>query len=185
LGLITDAIKVYEWTFQRAGSNPVFMWGHSLGTAISTSAVNKLCVRGEWPRGLILESPFNNLTEILTHHPFSKIFRWLPWFEWFLVDPPIRAGLVFNTDESIKEVKCPVLILHAKDDHIIPFDLAVKLRDGAKAEGVDVSFIEFDHPHNYGHKYICNAPELPDIIYEFVNKALSNVPSDTVSMSNV
>jgi len=176
LGMITDAMKIYEWTLSKAGSNPIFMWGHSLGTAISTAAVGRLCSNGECPFGLVLESPFNNLTEILKHHPLSNLFRLWPWYEWFLVNPPIRYGLVLNTDERIKEVKCPVLILHAKDDRIIPFHLAVKLRDVAKQAGVDVSFIDFDHPLNYGHKYICNAPELPDVIYEFVERAVANVP---------
>lgn len=61
-------------------------------------------------------------------------------------------------------VDCPVLILHAEDDHIIPLQLARKLRDSALASKRDVMLKEFDSSRNFRHKFIYLAHELPRIL---------------------
>ncbi len=88
----------------------------------------------------------------------------MPFFEQLMVKPCLDQGLRMDADETITGVPCPLLILHAKDDRLVPIDLAQKLHRAAKDAGRDVTFVEFDHPHNYGHKFICRAPELPDIV---------------------
>jgi len=168
-GMIKDAITAYEWALKRAGSNPVLIWGHSLGTAISTAVVDELCAKGECPLGVILESPFNNLKEAVRNHFLSASFRWMPWMDSFLVDPPIAYGLRLDTDERIKRVACPVLIMHDKDDLIVPFHLGQKLHNVAKEAGVDVSLVSFE---KFGHKYICNAPQLMDLLKDFIETSM-------------
>ena len=39
----------------------VIVWGHSLGTAISSHLVADLCQEDQRPCALVLESPFNNI----------------------------------------------------------------------------------------------------------------------------
>ena len=56
---------------------------------------------GAAPVGLILESPFNNLHDVITHHPFSAPFRWLPFFDDVLVNPVEKSGLNMSTDLRI------------------------------------------------------------------------------------
>ncbi|KFD66579.1 hypothetical protein M514_01575 [Trichuris suis] len=181
-GINRDVQAMYRWISERSGENPILLWGHSLGTAIATRLGQEVChsdVRR--PAGLVLEAPFNNLAEVVRHHPFTYMFRWLPWFEQTIVQPCAKNDLNFNTDLRIRHLCFPLLFLHAKDDRIIPFHLAKKLEQEAKDAGVDTTFIEFDHPHNYGHKYIINAPELPDVVYEFVQHCISQ---DHVISSN-
>lgn len=57
-----------------------------------------------------------------------------------------------------------MLILHAEDDHIIPLNLARKLRDSAVTAKRDVLLKEFDASHNFHHKFIYRADELPGIL---------------------
>jgi len=32
-GLVQDAVSVFRWLKSHAGSSPVYLWGHSLGSA--------------------------------------------------------------------------------------------------------------------------------------------------------
>lgn len=57
-----------------------------------------------------------------------------------------------------------MLILHAEDDHIIPLQLAHKLRDSALAAKRDVTLMQFDASRNFHHKFIYLADELPKIL---------------------
>ena len=61
-------------------------------------------------------------------------------------------------------VNCPILVLHAEDDHIIPIKLGKKLVESAKQAGKKVTFIEFEGDREFLHKYIHRAHELPDVI---------------------
>lgn len=53
------------------------------------------------PAGLILESPFNNLVDVVAHHPYAIPFRWLPWFKKMVLESLERSGLDMNTDYRI------------------------------------------------------------------------------------
>lgn len=173
-GVIHDAMKLFTWVKERSGENPVFIWSHSLGTAIGTAATKRLCKQNLCPNGFVLEAPFNNLGSIVRHHAITKPFRWMPWFEKIMVEPFEHLGIYFTTDERIKFVECPILILHAKDDRVIPFKLAENLRDVALDNGRDVSFVEYEANLNYGHKYICDSPDFLKISTEFFDRCLSS-----------
>jgi abhydrolase domain-containing protein 12 len=60
-GVVTDALKVYDYVKERSGQAKVIVYGHSLGTAVSCEAVSSLCNAGNPPSALVLESPFNNI----------------------------------------------------------------------------------------------------------------------------
>lgn len=82
LGVVRDAIAVYNYITSFT-KNPVFLWGHSLGTGIATHMLSMLAKNNvPGPRALVLESPFNNINEEIRAHPMSKLFRNLPWFEY-------------------------------------------------------------------------------------------------------
>ena len=61
-------------------------------------------------------------------------------------------------------VTCPILVLHAEDDHVIPIDLGRKLVNSAKTANRKVTLIEFEAKREFLHKYIHRAEELPAII---------------------
>ncbi|VDM11198.1 unnamed protein product [Wuchereria bancrofti] len=169
-GLIEDAKEIFRYARSHSGSNDIYLWGHSMGTAIATAAAMEFSEKGLPPAGLILESPFNNLSDVVTHHPYAIPFRWLPWFKNMVLESLDRSGLDMNTDYRITKVDCPILILHAEDDHIIPLQLARKLRDSAVAAKRDVTLKEFDASRNFHHKFIYLAEELPRILRRFMEK---------------
>lgn len=105
----------------------MYIWGHSLGTGVATNLVRRLCERETPPDALILESPFTNIREEAKSHPFSVIYRYFPGFDWFFLDPITSSGIKFANDENVKHISCSLLILHAEDDPVVPFQLGRKL----------------------------------------------------------
>uniref|UniRef100_A0A914WQA8 Serine aminopeptidase S33 domain-containing protein n=1 Tax=Plectus sambesii TaxID=2011161 RepID=A0A914WQA8_9BILA len=169
-GIIQDANEAYQYALRMSGENSVYIWGHSMGTGVATKAAMDVSEQGKPPVGLILESPFNNLRDVVFNHPFTLPFRWMPWFDRIFVHPMQSSGLDMRTDERIVKVNCPILILHAEDDHIIPHHLASKLRHSAEEGGRDVTFVDFAKERRFRHKYIFQAQELADIISSFGKK---------------
>uniref|UniRef100_A0A0M3IMF4 Lysophosphatidylserine lipase ABHD12 n=1 Tax=Ascaris lumbricoides TaxID=6252 RepID=A0A0M3IMF4_ASCLU len=164
IGVVQDAKQVFRYVKKLAGNNDVFIWGHSMGTGVASAAVMELCESHMAPDGLILESAFNNLRDVITFHPFAAPFRWLPCFDDILLHPFENSGLNMSSDLRIARVSCPILILHAEDDHIIPSKLGRRLRDAAIAARRDVTYVEFEAKRQFKHKYIYMADELPSII---------------------
>lgn len=188
-GVVEDSLVVYEWLLTTLGGNhKLFVWGHSLGTAISSHLLGnlqdlsvKLLERPTplpLPRGLILEAPFNNLADEVAKHPLSKLVTWLPYYDWTFVDP-FRSNdeQTFKSDEYLVKVRSlPVLILHAKDDVIVPFVVGLKLyRSILQSRGTDDAMVKlhaFEKKDDLGHKGICTSADLPDVVGEFVNQHL-------------
>ena len=54
--VVNDSVKVYEYVKNLANETPIFIYGHSLGTAISVEVLAKLCGEGNksLPTALIL-----------------------------------------------------------------------------------------------------------------------------------
>lgn len=128
-GLVKDAVAVYKY-ITGLTKCPIFAWGHSLGTGVVThtmAALERQHLFG--PRALVLESPFNNIRDEVREHPFSKLFRSLPWFNYTIVDPMYENGLRFESDKHIGAFPQPVMILHAEDDLVVPFKLGHKVSD--------------------------------------------------------
>ncbi|XP_071449861.1 lysophosphatidylserine lipase ABHD12 isoform X2 [Hetaerina americana] len=189
-GVVDDGVFMYRWTQQRSGKAPLFVWGHSLGTGISSHVLSRLSqqsVDGAQmagtdpshsadPLALVLESPFNNIRDEIREHPLAQFFSWMPWFDFFFLDPVHQNNLRFETDRHLKSVKVPIIILHAEDDAVVPYKLGRKLYhsavQGRSAGDSPVLFAKFDAVHRYGHKYICRSPELPSIISKFFNDSM-------------
>ncbi|KAI2594309.1 abhydrolase domain containing 12, lysophospholipase, partial [Homo sapiens] len=167
-GMTYDALHVFDWIKARSGDNPVYIWGHSLGTGVATNLVRRLCERETPPDALILESPFTNIREEAKSHPFSVIYRYFPGFDWFFLDPITSSGIKFANDENVKHISCPLLILHAEDDPVVPFQLGRKLYSIAAParsfRDFKVQFVPFHSDLGYRHKYIYKSPELPRIL---------------------
>ncbi|KAM4599504.1 lysophosphatidylserine lipase ABHD12 isoform 2-T2 [Fundulus diaphanus] len=175
-GMTSDALFIYDWLRQRrAESLPLYIWGHSLGTGVATNLVRRLCERGTPPHALILESPFTNIREEARSHPFSMVYRLLPGFDWFFLDSISANNIRFASDENVHHISCPVLILHAEDDSVVPFQLGKKLYNMASQSkslsGQKVQFVAFPTSLGYKHKFIYRSPELPNILSDFLGAA--------------
>lgn len=123
LGVVNDAIAVYNY-IRNITKNPVFVWGHSLGTGILTHMMATLKRNNVLaPRLVVLESPFDNIRNEVREHPISKLFRHLPWFNYTITDPMYENHLRFESDKHIAEFRQPIIIVHAEDDLVVPFKL--------------------------------------------------------------
>ncbi|CAJ0590217.1 unnamed protein product [Cylicocyclus nassatus] len=169
-GLVNDSLLIYEYVRQHSGNNTVIIWGHSMGTGVAVHLVKNLCVDGNPPEGLVLESPFNNLGDAIMGHVLGIPLRWMSdeLLRKCILEPLRRTGLDMISDKRIPNITCPILMLHAENDHVIPVTLARKLRDAAVASQRDIKYVEFETSKNYKHKFIYMAPELSTLVPEFV-----------------
>ncbi|KAG7456414.1 hypothetical protein JOB18_019018 [Solea senegalensis] len=173
--MTSDALFMYDRLKLRLKKTPLYVWGHSLGTGVATNLVRRLCDRGNPPDALILESPFTNIREEAKSHPFSMVYRYLPGFDWFFLDAITANNIRFSSDENMSHISCPLLILHAEDDSVVPFHLGKKLYDMAvrsqSLSGHKVHFVPFHSSLGYRHKLIYRSPELPKILSDFLGSA--------------
>ncbi|XP_004923752.1 lysophosphatidylserine lipase ABHD12 [Bombyx mori] len=189
-GVVEDALVVYDWllaTADKGGETPpVFVWGHSLGTAISAHLLGNLeqlslRVLGRAlppPRGLVLEAPFNNLADEVAKHPLSKLVTWLPYYEATFVEPfRVHPEQRFQSERHLGGAPgLPVLILHARDDVVVPFAVGLQLYKSILASrsqgGATVALHAYEKSENLGHKWICEAKDLTQVIGDFVTAHL-------------
>ncbi|XP_031562272.1 lysophosphatidylserine lipase ABHD12-like isoform X2 [Actinia tenebrosa] len=168
-GLIEDGLATWDWVKSRSADAPVFIWGHSLGSAVAAGVAKVLCDKGSPPSGIILEAPFNNVYDAGKEHAIAKPFRFLPFFEEIVMD---EVKQLFRTDKRISHIYCPILMLHDQDDEIIPFKFGKKLyvqaRQSRPSNAKPVHLIEFNGKH--GHNWICDSKLLPRILRDFLEQ---------------
>uniref|UniRef100_U3I3R4 AB hydrolase-1 domain-containing protein n=1 Tax=Anas platyrhynchos platyrhynchos TaxID=8840 RepID=U3I3R4_ANAPP len=172
-GFTTDVLALYDWVKARSGNSSIIFWGHSLGTGIATNAARKLQEeRGVQVDAIVLESPYNSIREAAAHVPITTIYRQFPGFEYLILDSIALANMFFRNDENVKVLACPLLILHAEDDAVLPVQLGRKLFETARGAYKDkskVKFITFPKELGLGHDYISSNPELPALVKDFLN----------------
>lgn len=111
---ISDVIR------QLPTKNPVVMIGKSVGSGPCVE-----WARHHYVRATILISPFKSI--IRTKLPFS-----IPGLD------------MFDNSSAIKHVYCPVLIVHGKNDEIVPYDHGVELAHSCR----DATFVSKECGHN-------------------------------------
>uniref|UniRef100_A0A3Q3W712 Lysophosphatidylserine lipase ABHD12 n=1 Tax=Mola mola TaxID=94237 RepID=A0A3Q3W712_MOLML len=178
-GMTSDALFMYDWLKQRLDNKTPEVWPthahahthahtHTRTHTGCGSDVNLVLPSGSPPEALILESPFTNIREEARSHPFSMVYRYLPGFDWFFLDAITANNIRFASDENVNHISCPVLILHAEDDSVVPFHLGKKLYNLAaqskSLSGHKVQFVPFPSSLAYRHKFIYRSPELPNIL---------------------
>lgn len=181
-GVVHDAHKVYEHVRSVAGPQaPIVIYGHSLGTAVSSQFVADLCrqhkeTQQPLPKALVLESPFNNIQDEIKQHPMTFLWRKMPWFEWFFAGTLDKHDVGFMSDAQIIHIHLPILIMHAKDDRVVPYSLGEKLYQtalqGRSDDAQPVEFVSFEKDEALGHTLIYSSEKVPSIISEFVAKSL-------------
>jgi hypothetical protein len=99
-----DALAAYHWLAGKglAGSN-IIAYGESLGGGVAA----ELALR-EKVGGLILQSTFTSMTDL-----GAEIYPWLP--------VRLISTIKYNTRAKLPLLRVPVLILHSRQDDLIPF----------------------------------------------------------------
>jgi uncharacterized protein len=112
-GLARDARAARRYASGRAGGDRIVYFGESLGSGVAV----RLAVE-QPPDALVLRSPFTSLIDTGRHHyPFLPV-------GWLLADR-------FASIDRIRDIRCPLLIIAADHDSIIPTDQSRRLFEGA------------------------------------------------------
>ncbi|CAH0547841.1 unnamed protein product [Brassicogethes aeneus] len=112
-----DNIQIYEWVKKRTNQD-IYVWGHSLGSALSIHTVRKLHEeRNIVPKGLVIESAFTTMRDEVVSTSIGKFFAWLAYFNATVLDPLEEHGFRFWSTTNIQHVQCPTMHLHAMDDN--------------------------------------------------------------------
>ena len=129
--LYLDAQSAFNYLVSKKGISPqrIILWGRSLGGAIAIhTALNKK------PLALIVESSFFSMDEMA-----SKQFPFLP--------TRLLSRFHFRSNEKIGNINSKILIVHSKDDEMIPFENGRGLYEKAADPKV---FLEISGSHNDG-----------------------------------
>ncbi|KAG1950871.1 monoacylglycerol lipase ABHD12 [Pimephales promelas] len=106
----------------------------------------------------VLGTPLGNL---------QRPFYWkFPYIQLFLFNPLKNNIVVFPTNKNLEKIRTPIMILHAEDDHIVPFAMAQEIyRIAKKAQKSDerVKLVPFDGSLGYLHNGLYKDPGLPNI----------------------
>lgn len=163
-GLVEDGKVAYRWLLDRYHSYPLYIWGHSLGSAVGVQVAAWLNSELSRLNGLILEAPFNNLTDAIKQTPLAApVAPFIPNFESYLDD----VKNVFRSSYWIQKVNTPTIIIHDRSDHIINIALGRRLLLSSKELGLsNVNMVELDE--NLYHQNIYAAKKLKAIVGNFI-----------------
>jgi fermentation-respiration switch protein FrsA (DUF1100 family) len=108
-GLLADADAVYAFAIARYPAERIVLWGESLGSGVAIALAAKRKVGRA-----ILESPFTSAADI-----GASVY-------WYV---PVRLLMKdqFRSDERIRRVTVPILILHGTDDDVVPIAFGERL----------------------------------------------------------
>jgi hypothetical protein len=82
---------------------------------------------------LILDSTFTSLREAADDRVFLLLSLIVPKDQ-------------YNTIAYLREVRCPVLVIHSREDDVIPFEHGISLYEAAKHP--EKEFLEISGTHN-------------------------------------
>jgi fermentation-respiration switch protein FrsA (DUF1100 family) len=104
-GIYHDADAAWRYLVEnrRIAANDIVIFGRSLGA----SAASRLASEYQ-PLALIVESSFTSIPDIA-----QDLYPWLP-ARWL-------SRLSHATRDYVRDVRCPILVIHSRDDEIIPF----------------------------------------------------------------
>jgi uncharacterized protein len=126
-GLRGDAEAAYAFASARYGAERIVVWGFSLGSGVAVG------LAADQPVGkLVLEAPFTSVTDVA-----GPAFPFLP-MRWLIRDR-------FHSDQLIRKVRAPLLIMHGAMDLTISVTQGERLFALANEPKQFVSFPEGGH----------------------------------------
>ncbi|MDH3639287.1 MAG: alpha/beta hydrolase, partial [Gammaproteobacteria bacterium] len=130
-GTYSDARAAWRYLLTGRGIKPeqIIIFGRSLGGAVAVwLAVNAPA------RALIVESGFTSIPELAAHHYPLLPTRWLSRYS-------------YNSVERLMEIRIPKLVVHSRNDEIVPFGQGRRLFAAARDPK---QFLEISGDHNLG-----------------------------------
>lgn len=129
-GLYSDAYAAFDFLVRELKVPPskIILFGKSLGGAVAAELATRVACGG-----VILQSTFTSVKEMS-----KRVLPILP-ASWFLRHR-------YDTLSKVPRIACPKLVLHAKRDEIVPYDMGRRLFEAA---AMPKRFVELDVPgHN-------------------------------------
>ncbi len=136
-GLYQDAKSALNWLNSKGiTDDKIVLYGESLGTSVAIEVGQNRDFAG-----IILEAPFTSMIDIgKKHYPFFPV-------KLLLKDKYVSKN-------KIKNIKCPILIMHGKADTIVPFYMGKKMYELANEPKYSY-FSEYDdHMMEYNEKLL-------------------------------
>jgi fermentation-respiration switch protein FrsA (DUF1100 family) len=131
-GTYADADTAYRWLIKDKNipEDSIIVIGRSLGAAIAANLA-----KNHNPRLLILESGFSSTADVAA--------KQYPIF-------PVRllCRYKYKTADYVKDIKCPLLVVHSPDDEIVHYSNGIKIFNSAKEPK---EFLEIRGSHNEGY----------------------------------
>ena len=145
--IYNDAKVVVDWVKKNIliNENNIILYGESLGTAVAIEL-------GQYKKykGIILEAPFTSVSELAQKmYPIYPV-KYLIWDK-------------FDNISKINNLISPLLVLHGKNDEIVPFSMGKKIYEEYKNKK-DYVFID-EGMHNNLYDY-----GIVNKVIEFINK---------------
>ena len=131
-GIYEAGDLAYQALASHAGIDRVriYVYGRSLGSAVATH------VAADHPvAGLILESPFTSARDMA-----ARTYRIFPLF---------LVRLRLNNVETMRRVKCPVLVFHGTADRLVPMDMGRQVAAAAPGPAEFVMIEGAGHNETY------------------------------------
>ncbi|WP_372367032.1 alpha/beta hydrolase [Candidatus Uabimicrobium sp. HlEnr_7] len=150
--LLSDSHKVYEYLNEHNKLNKNhFIMGRSLGSAaaieLSSSVASKI-------KGVIIESGYGDPCALAARRGLQ-------------VDRLTPEERIFDNGEKIRDIDCPLLIMHGKEDRIISVEEAQENYTNAKSKSKQIAIFE-----KVGHNDILCFPQYFSTVGEFCNSAI-------------
>ena len=116
-GFYRDAEVAFVYLVNIRGKDPktIVSFGQSLGTAVAAHLAAQHEVAG-----VVLEAPFLSAARVA-----RRIF-------WFLPGTSLLVHSQFDTEEKLKGISAPILIVHCNQDPVLPFRLGLEVYDAAR-----------------------------------------------------
>ena len=174
--VVSDARAALDWITNKLGEKvKIIVWGHSLGSSIASHMVADFDLEtggNSSVSGLVLESPFNNMKDEVMTFKAAKALH-------MMVDVGAvlqKSGLGFESDKWLPAVRCPVLMMHAEDDKVVPYSLAVNLHREAVEAGKDnIRFVTFPGSLGLGHTDLYESETLREELLMFVDEVMKGL----------
>ena len=130
-GTRLDALAAWDHlvTERKFAPDRIVIFGRSLGGGVAAQLA-----RENRPAALILESTFTSVPDMAADKYFFLPLRWLCRFS-------------YDTQASLADTKCPVLVVHSADDDMIPFSHGKALFEAASEPK---EMLTISGPHNGG-----------------------------------
>ncbi|PXF59415.1 MAG: alpha/beta hydrolase [Deltaproteobacteria bacterium] len=130
-GSYLDVKGAWNYLIEHEGLAPsdIILFGRSLGGAVAAWLAGQ-----HLPKALIMESSFTSAPDLA-----GELYFYLP--------VKLLCRYKYNALAAIREVQCPVLIVHSQEDEIVPFRHGRKLFDAANDPR---AFLEISGSHNEG-----------------------------------